>query len=282
MKLIKVCLVLASLVFFANAEEEEKDNTLNTNWLDTRVSFSMNESKKYAFLHLPKTMHDAYQDGYKPLHPAGSKCSEKGMGYKFVKNNDPAVVPIYGANGFLVGIENGFPESQMKSQKAKDWFKKQHLFEKFHPENDKDETIYALQVYFQDPAKVCDVKKKWVPGLYALNGSNTVHIPKDESKLDTKHWVKGKCIPNIGWRYYYGISKNMKCDYFQPFAPIYIKKTLIGFSSIAFGKFDSPHYNEADEHIPKKDFSKSVEVVPTCLENVPGGVVTTLHVYLID
>uniref|UniRef100_T1IJP5 Uncharacterized protein n=1 Tax=Strigamia maritima TaxID=126957 RepID=T1IJP5_STRMM len=115
------------------------------------VSYSRDENKKDAFLHLPKTIHDAYQDGYTSLDPAGAKCEDNGIGYRFIKNDDPTVVPIYNENGYIVGIENGFAESQIKTQKAKDWFKKQHFFNTVHPANNKSETIYYIRVYFNDP-----------------------------------------------------------------------------------------------------------------------------------
>uniref|UniRef100_T1IJP4 Uncharacterized protein n=1 Tax=Strigamia maritima TaxID=126957 RepID=T1IJP4_STRMM len=104
-----------------------------------------------------------------------------------------------------------------------------------------------------------------------------VHTGPHEFPRGVANWDSTR----FRWRYYYEVSKNMNCDYFQPFTPLYANQTLIGFSTIAFGIFSSPHYNEADEHIPEKDFPKFIEVVPTCLKDVPEGFVTTLHVYLI-
>uniref|UniRef100_T1ISJ9 Uncharacterized protein n=1 Tax=Strigamia maritima TaxID=126957 RepID=T1ISJ9_STRMM len=246
-------------------------------WKELRVSYANNKSDEFAFNRMPFTRVDAEKTNWKQIGGTNASCA--GVGYRYRQDNDPAVVPIYAENGIIVGLQTGYPESQMKSEKLIAWYKQQPMFEVEHPEYDPSETLYTLRVYFSNPDYICDKDFKYVHNFYYINGTKKVSVPHEASKLD-KIWVKARCNPGKGWHYYDQMPKDLNCDYFQPFFPMYHNETLVAFAFVSFGKFDSKRYGKNEYH-PNTQYKGLIDVVPDCLYTV-GYNLTTLHGYMIE
>jgi len=251
-------------------------------WETLRVTYSPNVFSHWAFAAMPLTRSAAIDQGFTQV--GGPQCaSDNFQGYRYLKDGDTAVILLYDVKGYIAGIQTSFSESEMEYEVVKNYFKNIRMFTLEHFNNSNS---YTATAYLFDPAKICTSGRTAQefhdnPGgenLYLKNGTDIIPIPRKQSNMSQTSWTKGKCFRTMGVHYWYNITTDMNCDYFQPYFLMYNYGDLTGFGFATAGMFKSQRY----EHPPKSVFSKFLDPVPDCLytrvEEV--GSFTTMHVYM--
>jgi charged multivesicular body protein 7 len=250
------------------------------------VTWDLNPFNPNRFSHLPRTESDAKSAGWEKIGD-GCEGSESFLGqrYRDPKDFREAAILLF-SNGRVVGIQTRMPlknlmtpvgamakEGVMPAAKA------------FTTEGDSR----VLTVYFTEPSKICtgDVgieKGKTASNVYIQYGENPakdyIAVPREQSKLDTTVWGRGKCMPTMGQHYWYDITDDMDCDGMFPYCLLYNGGKLDGFcfATPANELDDAKHY----EHPSTSAASKCCMETPKCFHQSPmkDQPQTTMHVFL--
>ncbi|XP_045190122.1 uncharacterized protein LOC123547240 isoform X2 [Mercenaria mercenaria] len=251
-------------------------------WNGLKVTWGLNPFS--AFNSVPRTRAEALSDGWASLSP-GTGCNDnpKFKGERYIKDRDMGVILIFDANGYIAGIQIGFPESFSPNP---------HNYP-FPPLKNRavilDNGNYYVTAYFVDPATICQgrtadqFKQQGTgTGLWIQNGTDpvahSITIPKTKAGADKSMWTEGACFYTMGLHYWYNLSKDMSCDNLYPVFLLYNGGVLNGFGW-AIG-MDLKSYSTRIEHPPQSSYGNFMKPPPDCLSNL--GTMTTLHIYLTD
>jgi len=222
------------------------------------------------FSSLPMTTKLAIKDGWTK---ESSSCSEGSfVGYRYILNDDPAVMLLFDAQGNIAGFQTAVLNTTV-TPKTQPW--------------NKEENLYVVTVYFTDPKFICSTRQK------RLNPDNigdkllfqTGKTPKDVMEIPhaeedikkQKDWVLGKCFISMGRHYWYKISKSMDCTDFYPFFVMYNGNKLNAFGFVMDSNQGSSRFEHPTPFASKMTFRD--ETRPRCLdEPVPQR--SSIHVYL--
>ncbi|XP_071090188.1 uncharacterized protein [Haliotis cracherodii] len=229
------------------------------------------------FADMPRTEKDAWREGWTMI----SDCDDtpKFAGKRYVKDGDTAVVLIYDVNGYIAGIQAGFPPqpNNYPSPTLQN-----------HPFVEDDGKQY-ITVYFTNPSGICsggrtsDMFESEGTGsdMYIQNGtrpSDSTKVPKLERNIGSTLWTKGHCFRTMGQHYWYNLRKDQSCDEFFPMFLLYNQGILDGFGWAFLANLTtSTRY----EHPRMTAFGYFLDPVPDCLYTQTSGT-TTMHIYMSD
>ncbi|XP_046542949.1 uncharacterized protein LOC124253249 [Haliotis rubra] len=263
--LLIVSLLAVSQAFFFSRSPD---------WNKLQVTFGINIFSSGTFSHVPRTELAARTKGYTQL--SGCGAIPMFAGKRYAKNGDFAVILIFDVNGFIAGIQTGFPINQPNGYP--------HNPLQNHPfvEHDNHQFITA---YFMDPNRICSTGR--TSSQYSEEGTGTrllvqngtipgeyITIPMTESELLRTPWTRGRCFPWMGVHYWYDISLNMDCDRFFPVFLMYNGGKLNSFGWAFNANLSSRRF----EHPPESQFGRFLNPVPRCLSGL--GRMSTLHIYM--
>jgi len=237
-----------------------------------------------AFKEMPLTKRDAEDHGFRRI--GDSECDGGELkGYRYVKDNDPAVTTHYDKNGFFAGFSTSIPADQINEVSLRNYEKTPaFLAEKYNGKN-----VYTATIYMQHPDKICTVgrtKQQFEnhEGMqpYIRNGTNDyIEVPLHEDDIKKNKWFKKmRCFPLMGQHYWYsGITTHMNCDDFWPFGVYYDNEQFVGMAYAVFGNLKSKWY-ELARWYPSLVLNIFFNPVPDCLKTrfATTGF-HTLHVY---
>ncbi|XP_033757748.1 uncharacterized protein LOC117340081 [Pecten maximus] len=247
------------------------------NWYTLQVRWSPNLIGSNTFISMPRTRAMALSQGYSKVSDCGDIPGINGE--RFVKEGDYSVVLLYDINGYIAGIQIGFPHNDSAQ---------------FPPDNQINHPflrvgdMYLLTAYFTDPAAICTRGRRLgqflVEGtgdaLYIQNGTdpvaNSMKIPMTETELESTKWTKGPCFRTMGVHYWYDLTTDMSCDDYFPVFLLYNRGRLNAFGW-AIGM---NIYTESGkvEHPSKETYKYFIDPVPDCLYE--GSQVMTQHIYM--
>jgi len=281
--LSSACVVLLAGAVFNSFVFVESEPT----WQSFRVTWGINVLSSRVFANLPRTESSARSEGFVKL--AGG-CSEgKFLGHRYMKGLDTASVLIYDANGYIAGIQNGIPKSDVDRVNTSFSFEISPAYQL-----DKilgEEEVYFMTAYLVDPNIICNggrTKEQYEEqgtgtGLHLQNGTDpvrdSVEVPLYEKDMTSTHWVKGGCFRTMGVHYWYNTHENMTCTDFFPFTAIYNRGKLTSFAFASFGNYE---FSRRFEHPKSSTFSLFLPTpVPKCLyeEYTTSGGYSTMHVF---
>ncbi|KAL4231141.1 hypothetical protein ACF0H5_008724 [Mactra antiquata] len=276
--MLKLCIFLAvPLVCYGFLFGRDQSD-----WNGLKVTWGVNPFS--SFISQPRTVSDAQRGHWQETNP-GAACdaNPKFLGHRYIKDNDMGVILIYDANGYIAGIQLGFPRNFSPNTNNFPFAPLDG-----HPVIT-DGDNYFLTAYFVDPATVCAgrtagqfASEGTGTGLWIQNGTDPVRdsitIPQRMSDADASKWTKGACFISMGVHYWYQISKGMNCDNFYPVFLLYNGGVLNGFGW-AIG-MDLKSYSSHIEHPPQSSYGNFMLETPDCLNAM--GTLTTLHIYMTD
>ncbi|XP_078587700.1 uncharacterized protein LOC144868873 [Branchiostoma floridae x Branchiostoma japonicum] len=250
----------------------------DADWSDLKVTWGANPFNSQYFQSIPRKESDAKAADWTAFS-RGNECNGAFYnGYRFIKNNDPAVMLLFDKNGYIAGIQMGAQKDKLPAGTPSRYI--QALW------ND-DDDMYVITAYFVDPAIVCTTGRTEEEfdqhgtgtDLYIQNGTTPamhIKIPKSESGLTDTAWTKGGCFYTMGRHYWYNVSRDMDCDRFFPVFLMYNSGDLNGFGWNMNANLDSHRY----EHPPAAALGLFFEEAPTCLPDLANRGLTTQHIYL--
>ncbi|XP_046361111.1 uncharacterized protein LOC124138486 [Haliotis rufescens] len=245
-----------------------------SNWNGLKVTWDANIFSSRAFSSLPRTESDAKRAGFTMISDCGAKSNFAGK--RYVLSGDTAVVLLYDVNGYIAGIQAGFPATLQNGYP--------HAPLKNHPFVMSDGKQY-ITAYFVDPSTICS--KGRTSNLFNSEGTGTdlfiqngttpsqiLKIPHKETDVQKTMWTKGHCFPTMGVHYWYNIRKDMSCDEFYPVFLLYNGGKLNAFGWAFNADLSSTRF----EHPPLLSFGAFLNPVPDCLSK--EGRLSTMHIYL--
>ncbi|XP_067657666.1 uncharacterized protein [Haliotis asinina] len=229
------------------------------------------------FSDMPRTEREAILGGWAMM----SNCYDTPAfaGKRYVKDGDTAVVLIYDVNGYIAGIQAGFPPQPNKYPSPT---------MQNHPFVEHDGRWY-ITAYFTDPRDICSrgrtsemfESEGTGSGLYIQNGtrpSDSDKIPKLERNIGSTLWTKGHCFRTMGVHYWYNLRKDQSCDEFFPMFLLYNEGILDGFGWAFMTNITT---STRFEHPIPSAFGYFLNPVPDCLYAQTSGT-TTMHIYMSD
>lgn len=254
-----------------------------SNWNDLRVTWGINPFSSYNYAELPRTKVDAEAKGWVNMAP-GTACGGNAhfKGLRYWKNSDLAAILVFDANGYIAGIQAGFPTNAPNNNNQ---YPQSQL--RNHPFV-LDGNNYFITAYFVDPATICTgrsaaqyTSQGTGTGLWIQNGTdpvtNSQKIPAKQADIDKTMWTKGVCFVSMGLHYWYNVRKDMDCNEFFPVFLLYNDGVLNAFGW-AFGL--NIQTSSRFEHPPQTIYNRFLNPVPTCLST--WGTLTTMHIYLTE
>ncbi|XP_078669994.1 uncharacterized protein LOC144910589 [Branchiostoma floridae x Branchiostoma belcheri] len=250
----------------------------DVDWSDLKVTWGANPFSHQYFQSVPRKESDAKAADWTAFH-SGTECNGAFYnGYRFIKDNDPAVMLLFDKNGYIAGIQMGAQKDKVPAGTPSQYI--QSLW------ND-DDDMYVITAYFVDPATICTTGRTEEDfdqhgtgtDLYIQNGTtpaSLIRIPKSESGLAGTAWTKGGCFYTMGRHYWYNVSRDMDCDRFFPVFLMYNSGDLNGFGWDMNANLDSPRY----EHPPAAALGLFFDEEPACLPDLANRGLTTQHIYL--
>eukprot|EP00058_Branchiostoma_floridae_P022837 XP_002608327.1 hypothetical protein BRAFLDRAFT_125499 [Branchiostoma floridae] len=201
-------------------------------------------------------------------------------GFRYVKDNDPAVTLLFDKNGYIAGLQMGVRKNELPpdgsippQQVTPPWIE------------DTDQDMWLLTAYFIQPSDICSDGRTEAEyqeegtgtDLYIQTGPNPTSdimaIPLYQSDLQGTEWVEGKCFWGMGKHYWWNLRVDMDCREFYPVFIMYNGGKLNAFGWDIMNYLDSPRY----EH--PSAFGLFIDTVPTCLTDQSQSL-STMHVYL--
>ncbi|CAH1257656.1 Hypp1872 [Branchiostoma lanceolatum] len=253
------------------------DSTPRATWDGLRVTFGVSPFGNN-FDRLPRTKEMAEQEGWTLFGP--NRCTAgTWRGFRYVKDNDPAVTLLFDKNGYIAGLQMGVLKSELPSdgsippqQVTPPWIE--------------DKDMWLLTAYFIQPSDICSDGRTEAEyqdegtgtDLYIQTGPNPTSdimtIPLQQSDLEGTEWTEGKCFWGMGKHYWWNLRVDMDCKEFYPVFIMYNGGKLDAFGWNIGTYLGSPRY----EH-PAAGFGMFMDPVPTCLADHSGSL-STMHVYL--
>ncbi|XP_019646316.1 PREDICTED: uncharacterized protein LOC109486851 [Branchiostoma belcheri] len=248
-------------------------------WDGLRVTFGLNPFGNN-FDRLPRTMEEAKDQGWTQF---GSKSCRAGtwLGFRYVKDNDPAVTLLFDKNGYIAGLQMGVKKSELPPdgsvpprQVTPPWIE------------DRNNNMVLLTAYFIQPSDICRDGRTETEyeeegtgtDLYIQTGPNPtvdiMAIPKEQEDLEGTEWTEGRCFWGMGKHYWWNLRVDMPCEEFYPVFIMYNGGKLDSFGWNIGTYLSSPRY----EH-PSGGFGMFMKPVPTCLADHSENL-STMHVYL--
>ncbi|CAH1257654.1 CD209 [Branchiostoma lanceolatum] len=200
-------------------------------------------------------------------------------GFRYVKDNDPAVTLLFDKNGFIAGLQMGVRKSELPSdgsippgQITPPWIE--------------DKDMWLLTAYFIQPSDICSDGRTEAEyqdegtgtDLYIQTGPNPTSdimaFPLQQPDLEGTEWTEGKCFWGMCKHYWWNLRVDMDCKELFPVFIMYNGGKLDAFGWNIGTYLDSPRY----EH-PPPGFGTYKDPVPTCLAD-RSRIVSTMHVYL--
>ncbi|KAL5022531.1 hypothetical protein ScPMuIL_001686 [Solemya velum] len=226
---------------------------------------------------MPRTESDATDEGFVKF----SDCLDNNelRGNRYMDDGDVFLILIYDVNGYIAGIQAGFPKSFSST------YPPDTLKPPFIDDGDK----WVVTIYFVDPSIICTTGRTQQEfnsdgtgtNLYIQTGTNPetdyMIIPRDEKDLDGTLWNKGGCFPVMGVHYWYNNSREIPCDEFLPVFPMYNGGKLNAFGWVFFAKPDFSKWAEFPPTQIELLLKVFLKQVPRCAK---GSDLSSLHMYL--
>ncbi|ESO93325.1 hypothetical protein LOTGIDRAFT_232745 [Lottia gigantea] len=244
-------------------------------WDGLRVRFGFDLTGPYNFAKVPLTLKDAESEGYTKI---SEQCEGLFRGYRYLKDNDYALILVYDVQGNIAGIQAGLAENLPNG----------YPFVEIQPPFIKEGNRYFVTAYFVNPATICTKgRNKYLvesegtgTNLYIQNGTDfnrdVIVAPKLQKDLVGTKWSKGNCFRSMGQHYWYDMHRNSDCRQFFPMFLMYNRGELNSFGWAFLTNIISPRF----EHPQRSVISTFISDPPTCLYQ--QGNLTTMHIYLTD
>ncbi|XP_035683055.1 uncharacterized protein LOC118420366 [Branchiostoma floridae] len=203
-------------------------------------------------------------------------------GFRYVKDNDPAVTLLFDKNGYIAGLQMGVLKSELPSNGS---IPPEQITPPWIEDTDKD--MWLLTAYFIPPDDICSDGRTEAEyqeegtgtDLYIQTGpdptSDIMAIPLQQADLEGSEWTEGKCVWGMGKHYWWNLRVDMDCHEFYPVFVMYNGGKLDTFGWNIGTYLNSPRY----EHPGIDRVKYPLDPVPTCLDD-HFQTPSRIHVYL--
>jgi len=261
-------------------------------WNALKVTMGPIPGIGYAFADVPRTTDEATSFGWRALENGCDNTNLPFRGTRYIvydpelEREDYTVMPIYDANGFIAGIQMGFPLTHPTYPAG---FPSRQQTEKWVQQDMVDGTaMHILTAYFINPDRICrgrtqaefDREGTGNALFFQKPGRNNFEtIPLTQTGAVNSAWSQGQCFISMGMHFWYAVTGlDMDCNDFQNAFLLYSPDgRLDGWGWAIFGDLPSPRLEHPTAAVLPAFFPIPY---PRCMED--GRLFSTIHIYMSD